>query len=258
MQRRQCFDQLNRSVEFNFPPQRIVSLVPSQTELLHHLHLADRVVGITKFCVHPKEWFYSKPKIGGTKNLNIEAIEQLNPDLIIGNKEENEVEGIKTLSEKFPVWMSDVANWESAMMMIHLIGEITGEIIKADFLIEKIENEFSTIKKFLGIRTLYLIWQNPWMAAGKNTFIHSMIEKTGLANVISMERYPVLSLEEIKSISPELVLLSSEPFPFKEKHGQELNKILPKSKIVLVDGEMFSWYGSRLLQAPKYFSSLKF
>jgi ABC-type Fe3+-hydroxamate transport system substrate-binding protein len=255
--RKQCFDQLGRSIEFNFPPQRIVSLVPSQTELLFDLGLGDRVVGITKFCVHPAEWFATKTKVGGTKTFHLEVIDQLKPDLIIGNKEENDEGRIKQLSEKYPVWMSDITDWQSAMQMIAQVGELVGEGEKANSLIAEIEIRFKSVAQFKSRKTLYFIWYNPWMAAGKNTFIDTMLSKVGLINCADANRYPELTIEQIKQLSPELILLSSEPFPFKEKHIEELSQILPQSKILLVDGEMFSWYGSRLLKAPDYFLGME-
>ncbi|MGC4023494.1 MAG: helical backbone metal receptor [Cyclobacteriaceae bacterium] len=258
MQKKQSFDQLGRLVEFSFPPQRIISLVPSQTELLFDLGLNERVIGITKFCIHPKEQHQAKLKVGGTKNFDVKVIEELKPDLIIGNKEENDEERIKLLSTKFPVWMSDVVSWDSAMEMILKIGEIVDEELKSNSLVASIENDFKTLKKFSPHKTLYLIWKKPWMTAGRNTFIDVILKKIGLTNIIFNERYPELSIDEIKSLSPELVLLSSEPFPFAEKHIHELQEVLPNSKIVLVDGEMFSWYRSRLLKAPEYLNSLPF
>lgn len=256
MKRKISTDQLGRSVEFNFPPQRIISLVPSQTELLFDLNLADRVVGITKFCVHPQEWFNSKIKIGGTKKFNFEIINQLRPDLIIGNKEENYKEGIAQLSNHYPVWMSDITDLNSAMKMIQSVGDLVDENARSILLEDEIGIKFEKIQPVSPRRSLYLIWKNPWMAAGKDTFINTMLTKIGLVNCIEQNRYPELALDEIKILSPELILLSSEPFPFKQKHVEELQQILPNSKIILVDGEMFSWYGSRLLNAPDYFATL--
>jgi ABC-type Fe3+-hydroxamate transport system substrate-binding protein len=256
MKKKQSVDQLNRLIEFNFPPQRIISLVPSQTELLFDLDLGERVVGITKFCVHPKDWLRTKTKIGGTKKFQFDTIDALQPDLILGNKEENYIEGIHQLAAKYPVWISDIASWESAMEMILSLGDLVNENIKADRLVTEIRHRFENAKLFSPVKALYLIWRNPWMAAGKNTFIDTLLSKTGLMNVLRLERYPELSLEEIKDLSPEIILLSSEPFPFQHHHMAELQYLLPASKIILVDGEMFSWYGSRLLKAPDYFSSI--
>jgi len=122
---------MGRKVDAPVHPQRIISLVPSQTELLFDLGLGDRVVGITKFCVHPEVWFRTKPRVGGTKKVDLEKVRKLEPDLIIGNKEENERADIDALAAEFPVWMSDVRHLESALDMIHRIGMITGTVDQA-------------------------------------------------------------------------------------------------------------------------------
>jgi ABC-type Fe3+-hydroxamate transport system substrate-binding protein len=248
---RVVIDQVGRKVKIPNQPQRIVSLVPSQTELLCDLGLDERVAGITKFCVHPTEWFRTKTRIGGTKQLNFESISALNPDLIIANKEENNKGDIERLAKDFPVWVSDINNLDSALEMIQMVGEITGT--DASVLAEEIRVDFDKIQPIWPTqKTLYLIWKNPFMAAGSDTFIHDLMNRCGFENVANQARYPELSEEEIIKLNPELVLLSSEPFPFKAKHIQELQELLPKARIKLVDGEMFSWYGSRLKLVPSY------
>ena len=256
MERKHSLDQLGRTVAFDFPPQRIISLVPSQTELLVDLGAADRIAGITRFCVHPKEWCAGLPKIGGTKKFDFKMIEALKPDLIIGNKEENYQEGIDRLSEKYPVWMSDITHWESALQMIRDLGGLTGEDRKANSLIAEIRSAFETLTLFPRRSVIYFIWKNPWMAAGQNTFVHTLLSKIGLKNCLQAERYPQLSMDEITKLAPEVILLSSEPYPFQPKHVEELHQALPAAKIIFVDGEMFSWYGSRLRKAPDYFASI--
>jgi ABC-type Fe3+-hydroxamate transport system substrate-binding protein len=243
-------------VEIKTVPQRIVSLVPSQTELLFDLGLGDQLVGVTKFCIHPLA-SKTKHKIGGTKNFDFDAIEKLRPDLIIGNKEENYEEGIQKLKEKYPVWMSDIFSLPDAYSMMLEIGRITDKNERSIELVDQIKQKFSTQNEFPAFRVLYLIWKQPWMAAGKNTFIDSLITEIGLVNAISEGRYPELNEEEIRQLKPDIIFLSSEPYPFKEKHIALLQEILPTSKIVLTDGEFFSWYGSRLLKAPDYFESLR-
>lgn len=251
-------DQLGNEVSVSFPPQRIVSLVPSQTELLFDLALNDRVVGITKFCIHPENWRKSKTIIGGTKNFDFERIRSLEPDLIIGNKEENYAEGIQTLSAQFPVWMSDIVTLSDALKMIQKIGEITNTSFKSEKIVADIHASFANLKKLQSLKTLYLIWKNPWMAAAPGTFIHEMMRLSGLENVFDKQtRYPELNTEQIQRLNPELILLSSEPFPFKEKHIEELQQLCPNAKIMLVDGEMFSWYGSRLLKFTAYLDNLR-
>ncbi|MCH6236742.1 ABC transporter substrate-binding protein [Cognataquiflexum rubidum] len=248
-------DQLNRAISLPNPPKRIVSLVPSQTELLVDLGLRDRIVGVTKFCIHPKGLKKEKTVIGGTKNFHFDKIESLQPDLIIGNKEENYKEGIEKLAEKYLVWMSDIFTLEDAYRMILSIGELTDTSIQAVQIVSQIKDGLDKEFKLKG-SAVYLIWKDPLIAIGSNTFIDSMLEKGGFKNLINQSRYPEIDLEEIVKLNPEFLLLSSEPFPFKEKHILFFQEKLPKTKIKIVDGEMFSWYGSRLLFTGKYFEDL--
>ncbi|GAB4499624.1 MAG: helical backbone metal receptor [Saprospiraceae bacterium] len=256
-------DQLNRNIEIPaWPPRRIVSLVPSQTELLADLGLEDEVVGITKFCVHPEKWFREKSRVGGTKTLNFEKIKNLNPDLIIGNKEENERAQIEELAEHFPVWLSDVRTLEQAYDMMEQAGELVGKTTEAQKLVAKIQGSFSTNNQQRTTnnetRAAYFIWRKPYMAAGGDTFIDEMLRVAGFENVFSYKkRYPEISLDELAKAKPEVILLSSEPYPFAEKHFEPLREICPDARIQLVDGEMFSWYGSRLLHSAAYFQKLR-
>ncbi|HEY3402835.1 MAG TPA: helical backbone metal receptor [Ohtaekwangia sp.] len=251
-------DQMGYSLSFVHPPKRIISLVPSQTELLAELGLSTEVVGITKFCIHPRSWFTTKPKIGGTKQFDFNAIKNLNPDLIIGNKEENYKEGIEDLRKNYSVWMSDIQNLDDATQMIHSLAAIADKSSAGENIISIIQERFVRIKVRPPQTVLYLIWRKPWMAAGTGTFINDMLCRLNLRNVISAGRYPELSDEQISSLKPDLIFLSSEPYPFKADHKTELRQISPESNITLVDGEMFSWYGSRLMHAPAYFNSLQF
>ncbi|HSF54259.1 MAG TPA: helical backbone metal receptor [Algoriphagus sp.] len=248
-------DHLSRTIFLPHPPERIISLVPSQTELLVDLGLEEKIVGVTKFCVHPDHLRKSKTVVGGTKNYLFDVIDSLMPDLIIGNKEENDKAGIEKLALTHPVWMSDIFDLQDSLRMISNLGKITGTETKASEIISNIESSFFQAIQFKGT-CIYLIWENPKMAAGKQTFIDSMLNLAGFENLIQSERYPELSEERLIKLSPDYLLLSSEPFPFKEKHLQAYQKLLPKSKILLVDGELFSWYGSRLLHSADYFKRL--
>ncbi|WP_235062769.1 ABC transporter substrate-binding protein [Indibacter alkaliphilus] len=247
---------MNRRIEIPKRPERIISLVPSQTELLVDLGLEDRLVGLTKFCVHPKGLKKQKSIIGGTKSFHFDKIEALQPDLVIGNKEENYQEGIDRLSEKYPVWMSDIYDLEGAFNMMQGIGEITGTSEEADTLVQKIRQNMNITQPKLG-SAIYLIWKDPLMVAGRNTFINDMLQKAGFENLVINQRYPELTVEEIRRLDPDYLLLSSEPFPFKQKHIYEFGELLPDTKILLVDGEMFSWYGSRLLYLTAYLKKLQ-
>jgi ABC-type Fe3+-hydroxamate transport system substrate-binding protein len=258
-------DQTGHTIQLASKPQRIISLVPSQTELLFDLGLNEEVTGITKFCVHPQQWFHNKTKVGGTKQVKMDIIHQLQPDLIIANKEENVKEQIEYLASQYPVWISDINNMEDACEMITQVGALTGKERNALSLITMIRAKFAQlITHTTKPRTAYCIWQDPYMTVGGDTFIHSMLEAAGFENIFSGKtRYPVITTADLLIANLpagregcELLLLSSEPFPFKQKHIEELQPLLPNTKIVLVDGEMFSWYGSRLLQAPAYFNKL--
>jgi ABC-type Fe3+-hydroxamate transport system substrate-binding protein len=251
-------DQLGNSITLSSSPQRIISLVPSQTELLADLGLDDEVVGITKFCIHPKSWQKTKTIVGGTKNFRFDVIESLKPDLIIGNKEENYQEGIAQLKSKYPVWMSDIVTLNDAFAMIQQTGDLTDTSERTTNLLAQIKNSFLSIEKLPPLKTLYLIWQKPWMAAAPGTFIHELMTTAGLVNCLSQHtRYPELDEEKIKALNPELIFLSSEPYPFVQKHVSEMKSLFPRAKIMLVDGEMFSWYGSRLRKFPEYLKALR-
>jgi ABC-type Fe3+-hydroxamate transport system substrate-binding protein len=278
-------DQLNRIVELpKWPPKRILSIVPSQTELLSDLGLDEEIIGITKFCVHPDNWFRNKQRVGGTKKLNIQLIRQLQPDLIIANKEENNREEIQELEKEFPVWISDIKNLADACDMILRIGELVGKPKESEKVVMEIQECFKDLESIIEpqtslpaeakaeeanvlgrggecgggkLQTIYLIWKDPYMTVGGDTFIHDMIKFCGFENIFESEpRYPEISVSQLSSVNCQLLLLSSEPYPFKEKHIDELKSQLPNTQICLVDGEMFSWYGSRLRLAPAYFRKL--
>ncbi|MEO9005188.1 MAG: helical backbone metal receptor [Ginsengibacter sp.] len=239
---------------------RIISLVPSQTELLFYLDQEDEVIGITKFCIHPSPWFRNKVRIGGTKNININKIHSLFPDLIIANKEENVREQIEELAINYDVWITDVNDLTGAISMINDIGKLTGKVTKASALVSEINAGFKKLKEISSSRekidAAYFIWKDPYMVAARNTFIDDMMHYCGMDNVFSdRNRYPQITLEDIRNKKASLILLSSEPFPFTEKHKKEIRQQLPEIEIELVDGEMFSWYGSRLLKSIDYFHS---
>ena len=276
-----CIDQMGRKITLtNWPPRRIVSLVPSQTEFLADLGLEESVVGITKFCIHPAKWFQQKQRIGGTKTLDFQKIDDLQPDLIIGNKEENEQGQIELLSQKYPVWMSDISTLDQALEMMRLLGAITGKPEQATALTSAIKHNFKNHLPLLPAianaasvnllqmnaeagntyhsKAAYLIWRKPYMAAASGTFIDDMLHRAGFANAFAdLSRYPEISPEQLVDARPAVILLSSEPYPFSEKHISALSEICPDANIQLVDGELFSWYGSRLLQAPAYFAALR-
>ena len=252
-------DQVGRKVHLEKAPLRIVSTVPSQTELLYGLGLGDNVVGITAYCVHPKNWLKEKTVIGGTKDLQIEKIRSLQPDLILGNKEENVKEQIEALAEDIPVWLSDIVSVDDACNMITAVGNICDKQNEAEAINGEIDGLRQKLKeKNTSPKTaVYFIWKDPYMVTGDATFINSMMHETGLQNVVRnhKDRYPALTLEELTELNPEVVLLSSEPYSFNTGDLNEIAPYFPNSKLRIVDGELFSWYGSRMVKALKYFNT---
>lgn len=255
-------DQMGRTLVFKEQPKRIISVVPSQTELLCYLGLEEEVVGITKFCIHPKEWFDHKTRIGGTKTLNFDKIEALAPDLIIANKEENTQAEIEALMEKYPVWISDIYTLEDTFSMMLSLGDLLGKTLKAKKLVEQLTSQFEQLKsafvKQKTYKVAYFIWQGPYMVAGTDTFIDHLLALSGFENVFgASSRYPEIEEEDLKAAQPDLILLSSEPYPFKAKHIKNFEQLCPTAKVLLVDGELFSWYGNRLLETVDYIQNLR-
>ena len=236
---------------------RIVSLVPSITESLFDFGLTEmEVVGRTKFCIHPKTLITNVPVIGGTKNLNLDKIKSLKPDLIIANKEENEKLQIEELGKYFEIWLTNIENLQDNQNFLTELGTLLNKQELALNFNEKINVIFDSSKELAPKKVAYLIWKNPYMTVGSDTFIHEIIEKLGFTNLFEdSKRYPEISVNQMKEA--EYVFLSSEPFPFQQKHIDELQKELPDSKIILVDGEAFSWYGTHLSRCGDYFKTLR-
>jgi len=251
-------DQIGRTVSLTAIPKKIISLVPSQTELLFTLGLNDRVKGITKFCVHPAAWRRNKSIVGGTKTVHLERVQKLNPDLILANKEENTRAEVEALAASYPVWVSDISDLESALDMIGSVATMTDTLGAGQKLIKEIEYSFQNLPRLENRSTaIYLIWQDPFISVGADNFIHDMMLRAGFCNLLADQlRYPEISIGQIRELQPEYILLSSEPFPFGQKHLDKFQSLFPDIKILLVDGEMFSWYGSRIKLAAQYFRSL--
>jgi len=255
-------DQLGNVVEIQTVPKRVVSIVPSQTELLCDLGLEASIVGVTKFCVHPFHLKSVKRIIGGTKKVHYEKIKMLKPDLIIANKEENTLEIVEELRKICPVWVTNVVTFEDNIQMISDFGKIFKHRSEAKKWIEKINFARSDFKNFVSDKpekkAVYFIWKNPYMVAGSDNFINEMLKLNHFKNIYENKgRYPEIQLKNIRvEGDPDLVLLSSEPYPFKEEDAFEIGRFTHHAKTVFVDGEMFSWYGSRILKAFAYFKKL--
>lgn len=240
---------------------RIISLVPSLSEYLWALGLDEQVVGITKFCVHPNHWWREKTRVGGTKQVNFDAIQQLQPTLIIANKEENTKEDIERLQQSYEVLLTDINSIDDAFRDLLHIGECVHKLEETKELLQEIKNAFAAIKNMgKGASFLYFIWQDPHFVVGPNTYIHSLLSHLGFVNFCSIERYPelqeVFSEEKEKQHDPDYIFLSSEPYPFKKEHIAAFQNRFPQSEVLLIDGEMCSWYGSRMLGVPAYIKSI--
>jgi ABC-type Fe3+-hydroxamate transport system substrate-binding protein len=237
----------------------VVSLVPSLTELLSDLGLDDEVVGLTTFCVRPAEWRDAKTRIGGTKQVALPRLLALAPDLVVANKEENTRADVEAIAAHVPVYVTDIASLDEALAAIVALGEVLGRPALAGALAEEIAEAFAGLPPWDGpARVAYLIWRDPWMVAGGGTFIDDLLGRAGLRNVFGdRPRYPAVSLEALREAAPDALLLSSEPFPFKPVHAAELGAALPGVRVVHVDGEAFSWYGSRLRHTPAAIAGLR-
>lgn len=255
-------DQLGRELTFEQTPKRIISLVPSQTELLYDLGLEEQLVGLTKFCIHPYHIKSTKTVVGGTKNIKLEKIKELNPDIILCNKEENTKEIVETLEKLFPVHVSDVKDVAQSMEMIAQYGKIFKCNTEASKICNKIKFNLADFQEFVKDKPVkkvaYFIWRKPWMVAGKDTFVNTLLKLCKFENIYEDKgRYPEVEIKKIRlEGDPDLVLLSSEPYPFKEEHAFELGRHTHHAKTIFVDGEYFSWYGSRLSKAFAYFKKL--
>lgn len=259
----QVVDQIGRTLEISKIPKRIISLVPSQTELLFDLGLEDQIVGITKFCVHPYHAKQTKQVVGGTKNIKIDKLKSLNPDIILCNKEENTKEIVESCEEICTTHVSDIYTLKDAKELIEQYGAIFGKRVEASSILQKLDFKLQDFKSYIAkkpiLKVAYFIWRNPWMVAANNTFINYLLELNQFENIYkNKERYPEVELKKIRlEGDPDLVFLSSEPYPFKEEHAFEIGRSTHHAKTVFVDGELFSWYGSRLLKSFDYFKKLR-
>ncbi|WP_026711715.1 helical backbone metal receptor [Flavobacterium filum] len=255
-------DQIGVEHTFKTTPKRIISLVPSQTELLYDLGLEEEIVGITKFCVHPKHLKANKQIVGGTKQVKFDKIKALQPEIIIVNKEENTKEIVEELSKICPVWVTNIVTIEDNLQMIVDFGKLFNKRTEAQKWKDKISFAYHDFQQFIQDKSFrkvaYFIWANPYMVAGRDTFINEMLMLNRFQNIYEENgRYPEIELEKMRQEGdPEVVFLSSEPFPFKDEHAFEIGRNTHHAKTIFVDGEMFSWYGSRLLKAFDYFKQL--
>ncbi|MBS7786919.1 ABC transporter substrate-binding protein [Flavobacterium sp. CYK-55] len=257
-------DPIGQKHSFEQTPKRIVSLVPSQTELLYDLGLENSIVGITKFCVHPYHFKSTKKIIGGTKKVHVEKIRLLEPDIIIANKEENTLEIVEQLKTICPVWVTDVKDVSDNIKIIQEFGQLFNVRTEAQKWVDKLEFAARDFNQFMQHvprrKAAYFIWKDPYMVAGSDTYINALLQLNHFDNIYASKpgRYPEVEIKKMRlEGDPEVVFLSSEPYPFKDEDAFEIGRFTHHAKTVFVDGEMFSWYGSRLLKAFAYFKKLQ-
>ena len=262
MKQKTLIDQLGISHSFETAPKRIISLVPSQTELLYDLGLEERIMGVTKFCVHPYHFKATKKIVGGTKKVHFEKIRLLQPDIIICNKEENTKEIVDELRKICPVWVTDITTIEDNFQMITDFGQLFNCRTEAQKWNDKLAFALSDFKNFIQDKPVkkaaYFIWKKPFMVAGSANFINELLQLNHFQNIYDNKgRYPEIELKKMRlEGDPDLVFLSSEPYPFQEEDAFEIGRFTHHAKTIFVDGEMFSWYGSRLLKAFDYFKKI--
>jgi len=247
-------DHLGRTIQMPFPPKRIVSLAPAITETMYHLKLGEQVVGRTRFCIHPQPEVERAMNVGGTKDMKLERIKALDPHLIVAEKEENTKEMIEELEKYLPVFVFEIQTYEDALTMIKDLGTITNRSLEANQTIITIEKKFTPLQRRQNLRVAYVIWKNPYMVVGGNTYINSVLSKLGFHNPFASSegRYSEVSEEDLRAANLDYIFLATEPFPFSDKERNHFQAILPKTKALIVDGEMF-WYGSRMIEATDYF-----
>jgi len=253
------YDHLGREISYSYPPKRIISTVPSISETLGDLNLELEVLGVTRFCVHPSHWKKEKTIIGGTKRLDFTRISNLNPDLLIGIKEENVKPQVDEIAAKFPYWIGDVNSFNDNYRLISDLGALCNREDEAESILKNTKKVIESLKNGLKrkAKVLYFIWRGPYMLAGNNTYINSFLEELGFENAAKKlhGRYPKTDVEQIKLLDFDFILLSSEPFPFNQLHAQELKVNFPDKTILFVDGEIFSYYGSRVSKEKEYLSA---
>lgn len=243
-------------------PRRLVSLVPSTTETVHALSAGDRLVGVTRFCVHPPEARKRARVIGGTKSPDLGRILALEPDLVLANQEENRKEDVERLEERVPVLVAYPRDVSQAIADIRALGALLGVPERTFALVSDIERARRAMRESARpFRYLYFVWRRPYMVAARGTFIASLLAEAGGINVAPADRgrYPEVQAGDVESSNADVLLLSSEPFPFREEHASELRSALAgdlRERILLVDGELLSWHGARLRDGVPYLARL--
>lgn len=241
---------------------RIVCLVPSITELLFSLGLDDKIVGRTGFCVHPRGPVRRVPKVGGTKTVDVAKIRKLGPTHLIVNVDENPRPVVDELAAFVPhVVVTHPIEPEDNLGLFRLLGGIFDRETRAEELCEAFSDELAATRTATADlpreKVLYVIWKSPWMTVARDTYISRMLSLVGWDTIPehAHSRYPSVDLTPERMRDVRHVLLSTEPYSFRERHIAELRSELPPQAhpvVSLIDGEMTSWYGSRAIEGLRY------
>ncbi len=236
------------------PPQRIVSLVPSLTETVCEFGVGCRLVGISRYCSLPEEPLLFVPRVGGTKNPDLEKIASLDPDLVLLNGEENRDEDFDWLQSRFATKRFTPRKVDDVISVLDELSdalelEQEGEAIQLEIKAQMVRAEIESLG-FDKVRVFYPIWRQPWISVNRDTYIHDILERAGAVNVCANResRYPVVTEEHFALLEPDLVLLPSEPFAFTRSHRRNLVETEAFGRgvpVLLVDGKNFCWHGSR-------------
>lgn len=244
---------------------RIVSLVPSITELLFDLGLGSQVVGRTHYCVHPEPAISTVPSVGGTKKIVMERLKTLAPTHVIVNVDENPKDMAQAIAELgIAVVVTHPLGPDDNLALYRLIGRLFGREREAEILCLQLDRALRELraaaKDWPARKVLYLIWRDPWMTVGENTYIARMLALAGWRNIVCSPdlRYPEITIDRTLLQSLDLVLFSSEPFPFRQTDIAAFDAAFPGARParILIDGEMISWYGSRAIQGLGYLKAL--
>jgi ABC-type Fe3+-hydroxamate transport system substrate-binding protein len=257
MTNKKVIDHLGREVEFSFPPKRIISIVPGITDILYALDLENEIVGRTRYCIYPKDKVKQAKTVGGTKRIKMDQIRELEPDLIVSEKEENTKEIVAQLEKEFPVYVCEVQTLDDTFNIIEDLGKVTDRQKVSEKLQSEIRKAIQSLPSVHGKKFAYVIWQNPYMVAGSDTYITSLMEKMGFINAFAgyEGRYPEVSEDDFRNEDLDFIFLATEPFPFQEKHIQHFSELFPDVEVRSLDGEMF-WNGPRIIEASSYFNKV--
>lgn len=256
-------DDLGNELNFDKKPKRIISLVPAITETLYDLNLEELIIGVTKECTYPIHFKSTKQIVGDTKTIELEILKELKPDLVFCNTTINSLEIITKLQKVTKVYITKVITIDDSKQMIKNLGILLNRRTEADLLNRKIDLKLEDFKLFITsfntLKVAYFTGYNPWIATGNKTYTNSLLSLNKYTNIYNAQNYlPKINPKRIRHDGdPEILFFPSKPFTFEDQHAFEISEYTNRSSAVFIDGEMFGWFGSRLIKAFEYFKTLR-